>query len=345
MGISSGNRPRTLRLEAKKDGVHGMVAGGTGSGKSELLMTLIVGLALNYPIRAFSTSCWWITRAAARSSRSRNCRTASTSSPTSTTRRCERMFTAISAEMRRRQALNADTGTKDIVEYRAKGLHLTREPYPHLFIIIDEYAEMIDRHAEYLRQLESITRVGRAQGVNLILASQRPKGVTDQMRANIKLGSACASSRSTPAARCCAAPTPHCCPMACPGAATSRSAMRIWSSSRWPTPARTQPDDRAAGILWPDRPARTAADEEPPKLFDMAVKIASELVHGARTPKPWPAFLPERFSLESPLVDAQRSAIYTLTTTITDWINGDTSDLWPRIDWRPGVAARRRPGG
>src|SRR4029079_15584787 len=48
LGISSGNRKRTLRLEAKKDGVHGMVAGGTGSGKSELLMTLIVGLALNY---------------------------------------------------------------------------------------------------------------------------------------------------------------------------------------------------------------------------------------------------------------------------------------------------------
>ena len=52
---------------------------------------------------------------------------------------------------------------------------------------IDEYSEMIDDNPEYRAELDSITRVGRAQGVNLILASQRPKGVSDQMRANIKL--------------------------------------------------------------------------------------------------------------------------------------------------------------
>ena len=48
IGVVSGNRLREMHFEAKKDGVHGMVAGGTGAGKSELLMTLIVGLALNY---------------------------------------------------------------------------------------------------------------------------------------------------------------------------------------------------------------------------------------------------------------------------------------------------------
>ena len=46
--MMSGNKPRTMVFSAKHDGVHGMVAGGTGSGKSELLMTLIVGLAVNY---------------------------------------------------------------------------------------------------------------------------------------------------------------------------------------------------------------------------------------------------------------------------------------------------------
>ena len=48
LGIASGMRKRTLALEAKRDGVHGLIAGGTGSGKSEMLMTMIVGLALNY---------------------------------------------------------------------------------------------------------------------------------------------------------------------------------------------------------------------------------------------------------------------------------------------------------
>ena len=98
-----------------------------------------------------------------------------------------RVFTTINAEMQRRQKLNAETGTNDIVEYRKKGLHKTHAPYPHLFIIIDEFAEMITDAPEFRDELDSITRVGRSAGVNLILASQRPIGVSDQMRANIKL--------------------------------------------------------------------------------------------------------------------------------------------------------------
>ena len=97
-----------------------------------------------------------------------------------------RMFVAIRAEMERRQQLNATTGVKDIVDYRRKGYHLTREPYPFLFIIIDEYAEMIADQAEFKEELDRITRLGRALGVSLILASQKPTGVSDQMRVNIK---------------------------------------------------------------------------------------------------------------------------------------------------------------
>ena len=57
---------------------------------------------------------------------------------------------------------------------------------PHLFVIIDEYAEMIAESPEFKDELDSITRVGRSAGINLLLAAQRPAGVTDQMRANIK---------------------------------------------------------------------------------------------------------------------------------------------------------------
>ena len=53
-----------------------------------------------------------------------------------------------------------------------KGLHESYHPYPYLFIIIDEFAEMIADRAEFKHQLESITRVGRAQGVSLILAAK-----------------------------------------------------------------------------------------------------------------------------------------------------------------------------
>jgi DNA segregation ATPase FtsK/SpoIIIE, S-DNA-T family len=336
LGVSSGNRLRTLRLEAKKDGVHGMVAGGTGAGKSELLMTLIVGLALNYPpdILNFVLVDYKGGGAFKPFENLPHCVDIVTNLNTAAV---ERMFTAINAEIRRRQALNAETGTKDIVDYRARGLHKTREPYPHLFVIIDEYAEMIDQNDEYLRQIESITRVGRAQGVNLLLASQQPKGVTDQMRANIKLRLCLRVEQMDTSREMLRRPDAALLPNGMPGRGYLQIGNENLELIQVSYTGETQPDDRAADVLWPDRAARTTADEEPPKLFDMAVKIASELVHGARTPKPWPAFLPERFSLETPLVDAQRSSIYTLTTTITDWINGDTEALWPPIDWRGGV--------
>ena len=56
-----------------------------------------------------------------------------------------RVFASIIAELDRRQKLNKQTKSKDIVDYRRKGLNLEprRPPYPHLFIIIDEFAEMI----------------------------------------------------------------------------------------------------------------------------------------------------------------------------------------------------------
>ena len=59
--------------------------------------------------------------------------------------------------------------------------------FPHLFVIVDEFAEMVVANPEFKAQFESITRLGRAIGVSLILATQRPAGmVTDQMRSNMK---------------------------------------------------------------------------------------------------------------------------------------------------------------
>src|SRR5262249_14404785 len=142
LGLMAGNKPRTLVFSARRDGVHGIVAGSTGSGKSELLIALIAGLAANYDPSALDFVLV-------------DCKGGGAFREFAALPHCvdiitnlagdgvTRMFTAIGAEMRRRQALNATTGTKDIVEYRRKGLHLSHEPYPFLFIIVDEFAEMI----------------------------------------------------------------------------------------------------------------------------------------------------------------------------------------------------------
>ena len=245
------------------------------------------------------------------------------------------MFTAISAEIRRRQALNAETGTKDIIEYRAKGLHLTREPYPHLFVIIDEYAEMIDDNPEYRAELESITRVGRAQGVNLILASQRPKGVSDQMRANIKFRICLRVEQVDTSREMLRAPDAAFLPNGMPGRGYIQIGNENLELIQVSYTGENQPDDREAAALWPDRPPQVAlAGEDVPKLFDAVVKLSTELVNGQMAPKPWPNFLPTQFSLQSPIHDAQKNRTFVLVPAVTDWLNGDTEALWPGVDWR-----------
>ncbi len=194
LGMLSMKDVRSLIFSAKEggDGVHGMIAGTTGSGKSELLMTLIAGLAAKYdprilnlvlvdykggstiePFRHLPHTVDLLTNMQANS--------------------VERMFVAIQAVMTKRSALLAKVGASDIVKYRSdiapKLTENDPEPktFPHLFIIVDEFAEMITANPDYKAKFESIVRLGRAFGVTLILATQRPAGVvTDQMRANMK---------------------------------------------------------------------------------------------------------------------------------------------------------------
>ncbi len=186
IGLMGGNKVRSLIFAADGDGVHGMIAGTTGSGKSELLLTLIVGMAMRYdpsvvnfvladykggaafdPFRPLPHAVDIVTSLQGLAG--------------------ARTFTATKAEMNRRSAILAETKTKHIVDYRKRNMHVTREPFPFLFIIVDEFAEMVKENPEFKGKLDSITRLGRALGVSLILATQRPAGVvTDQMRANIK---------------------------------------------------------------------------------------------------------------------------------------------------------------
>lgn len=334
LGISSGDRNRELVFEAKKDGVHGLIAGGTGSGKSELLMTMIIGLALNYDpsILNFVLVDYKGGGAFKPFENLPHCVDIVTNLNKAAV---HRMFAAINAEMRRRQALNAETSTKDIVDYRRKNLHKTHEPYPHLFVIIDEYSEMIDDNPDFKANLDSITRVGRAQGVNLILASQRPKGVTGQMRANIKMRLCLRVEELDTSREMLRRVDAALLPNGLPG----RGYLQIGNENleliqvSWT--GESQPDERDAPVEWPERSqTKTGESDDVPKLYDAVVSMASELMGERRVPKPWAGFLPRYFSLQSSLYDAQKNKEFVLTTAVTDWLNGDTEKLWPGIKWR-----------
>ena len=192
IGLISSKEVRTLVFQAQADGVHGMVAGTTGSGKSELLQTLISAMAIRYDPRLVNFVLV-------------DYKGGPTIEPFRKLPHCvdmatnlqgnavERIFIAINAEMNRRSEILAKAGVSDLVEYRKKVIPGLKpdsplpNTFPHLFIIVDEFAEMIAQNPDYRVKFESITRLGRSFGVSLILGTQRPTGVvSDQMRANMK---------------------------------------------------------------------------------------------------------------------------------------------------------------
>ncbi|MDP9311197.1 MAG: FtsK/SpoIIIE domain-containing protein, partial [Chloroflexota bacterium] len=330
LGLRSGDYPRTLTLSAKQDGVHGLIAGGTGAGKSELLMTMICGLALNYDpsILNFLLVDYKGGGAFQPFAALPHCVDVITNLNKSAVKR---VFTTINAEMQRRQKLNAETRTANIVEYREKNLHIEHAPYPHLFIIIDEYAEMISDSPEFRDELESITRLGRAQGINLILASQRPIGVTDQMRANIKL-------------RIC---------LRVEGIDTSREMLRRPDAAFLPGNIAGRGYIQVgnenielvqvayAGDTYHDVEVPPGVDK--PKFFDMVVKLSNELLQGDRPTAPWPTPLPTQLTLADklnpryldaayrPLLTLNRNKPLALNPFTSDWLKG--TGEWPGVSW------------
>ncbi len=194
LGLISSREVRSIVFSAKADGdgVHGMVAGTTGSGKSELLLTLIGAMAIRYDPRIVNFVLVDFKGGAAFEPFKKlpHCVDIATNLQGNAV---ERIFVAMKAELDRRAKLLADARVNDLVDYRRKVIPTLKEgdslpnTFPHLFIIVDEFAEMIMANPEYKAQFESITRLGRAFGATLILATQRPAGmVTDQMKANMK---------------------------------------------------------------------------------------------------------------------------------------------------------------
>jgi len=180
-----------VNLSENNDGPHGLIAGTTGSGKSELLQTLVSSLALdhhpyflNFMLIDFKgASTFGIFE-----KMPHVVGLVSNLDKLSANRALE----ALNTENLRRQRFLLRYKTEDIVEYHKyliahnKILDPDIEPLPHLFVIVDEFAQMAQEVPEFLDRLNEIARVGRSLGIHLVLATQRPAGVVkDEMRANL----------------------------------------------------------------------------------------------------------------------------------------------------------------
>lgn len=197
VGVDAQGAPAMLNLHEKVHGPHGLIAGTTGSGKSEFIITYVLSLAVCYPpdqvafvlidykggglAGAFDNDRFHLPHLAGTIT---NLDGAAIS----------RSLVSIKSELKRRQdAFNrarevTGEATMDIYKYISYYLRgVLGDPIPHLFIVADEFAELKQQEPEFMDELMSAARIGRSLGVHLILATQKPSGVVnDQIRSNMR---------------------------------------------------------------------------------------------------------------------------------------------------------------
>jgi len=199
IGVDKSREQFKLDLHEKAHGPHGLIAGMTGSGKSEFIISYVLSMALNY--HPYEVSFVLIDyKGGGLAGVFQNKETgmklphlAGTITNLDTVE-MNRSLASIQSELRKRQRLfneardKLDESTIDIYKYQSlyrKGL--VNKPISHLFIISDEFAELKDQRPEFMEQLISTARIGRSLGVHLILATQKPAGiVNDQIWSNSK---------------------------------------------------------------------------------------------------------------------------------------------------------------
>lgn len=179
VGIHAGGERLLFDLHEKGHGPHGLVAGATGSGKSELLQAIIASLAVSYhPHEVAFVLVDYKGGGMANVF-------ADLPHLVGTITNLQghlalRALSALKGELKRRQAVLAAAGVNHIDDYQSgRRQGLDREPMPHLVIIVDEFAELKTEQPEFMRELVSAVRVGRSLGIHLILATQKPAGVVD----------------------------------------------------------------------------------------------------------------------------------------------------------------------
>lgn len=199
IGIDENQMPIVLDLHEKFHGPHGLIAGSTGSGKSEFIITYILSLAINYhPDDVTFLLIDYKGGGLAGAFQKNNFKLPHLVGTITNidTNGLQRSLASIHSEVKRRQIIFnearniTDEGTIDIYKYQ-KLYHdgMVSEPIPHLLIICDEFAELKQQQEEFMDELISISRIGRSLGVHLILATQKPAGiVNEQIRSNSKFG-------------------------------------------------------------------------------------------------------------------------------------------------------------
>ncbi|UGY93028.1 type VII secretion protein EccCa [Streptomyces gobiensis] len=182
IGLGDNHEPVLLDLKQSADlgmGPHGLCVGATGSGKSELLRTLVLALVATHPPEDLAMVLV-------------DYKGGATFAPfeplphvagiiTNLENRAglvERVHSSLAGEVKRRQQVLKDAGNiADISTYAAARAERPElDPLPHLFVVIDEFGELLTAKPDFIDLFLSIGRIGRSIGVHLLLSSQRIEG-------------------------------------------------------------------------------------------------------------------------------------------------------------------------
>ena len=188
-----------LDLHEKFHGPHGLIAGSTGSGKSEFIVTYLLSMAVNYhpdEVQFVLIDYKGGGLAMAFDNHETKTRIPHVVGTITNldTAEMNRTLVSINSELKRRQRefndAKAVTGESTIDIYKYQKYYregILEKPISHLLIVSDEFAELKSQQPEFMNELISAARIGRSLGVHLILATQKPSGVVnDQIWSNTK---------------------------------------------------------------------------------------------------------------------------------------------------------------
>jgi S-DNA-T family DNA segregation ATPase FtsK/SpoIIIE len=184
--VAAGVNGTTVDIDLRRDGPHGLIAGTTGSGKSELLQSLVVGLAARIPPDLLNFVLFDYKGGSAFREVAELPHVAGVVTDLNE-RLAARALASLRAELQRRERLIAESSpaATNIIEYQSVARPV---PLANLVIIIDEFHRLVSEQPEFIEQMVQIAQQGRSLGVHLLLSTQKPSGVvSDHIRANTNL--------------------------------------------------------------------------------------------------------------------------------------------------------------